>query len=231
MKQAVAGIAGIVLALSAAPTVDAAWWNRNTAEERAKEDLKQQQAEAERTEQRLRDEMNQKKAEISRDAKEKARDIKHDTERRIDALQSKTEEQREEIQTNLERAEQHTEQQLDAARAREAQERADREAELRQEREQAQQAQVKTDEISGTVTALDPASRTLAIREDLPGPFAQPTPTNVQLDKDIAVMEGGKRLSLHDIQVGDRVRLQLRDHAGQRTVQAIEIAQRMSPGR
>ena len=88
------------------------------------------------------------------------------------------------------------------------------------------------EEISGTVTAVNPSDRTVAIREEQgigPIPSEASSTTQLLVHEDATILLGNQRLSFWDVHVGDQVKVQLQDDAGRRIVHNMIISQR-APG-
>lgn len=222
-RTAIYGVVGVVV-IGTAVAVAAGKSYESKETQRTKQELEARQAQADearkaleaKTRQRQKEVEARAKAERERleaQAKAKQDQVTSSTEQQVDALQARTEEQ----QAQLEQ------------QAREQQERIQTGVDQAKERV----AEAERSEMSGTVASINPETRTLAIREDAGGIAAASQfilPTQVKLGEGAAVLRAGQRLSLRDVQVGDKVRLQLQDEAGQRTVQTIVINQRTAPG-
>ena len=191
--------------------------------QRAKQELEARQAQAEEAQKALEAKTRQRQEEmearakadrerLEAQAKAKQEQIASSTEQQVDALQDRTQEQQAQLEQQTREQQARIQAGVDQAKAR--------------------VADAERSEMSGTVASINPEAKTLAIREDAGGIAAASQfilPTQVKLGEGTAVLHAGQRLSLRDVQVGDKVRLQLQGDASQRTVQTIVINQRMAP--
>lgn len=182
--------------------------------QRAKAELAHTQAAVREDRDALAAHVREQREDLEADAEARQDKVEAHAEREIETLQADTRAQQAALDQAANEKQQRLDDRLDAA---------------------AQPAEAAAHDVrEGTITSINAATGVVTIREpeSASGPLATAgspvTPLFVAAGA--PVEHEGRALSLRDVQVGDRVQLQLGDASGRREVQRILIVARVLPG-